>query len=154
MEIRKLNKEDFNEVSQLIKECYLKLNIGGHTKKGIEIQIKANSPENLAKRSEKIKYFIMVDKNKIIGICGYDSNKIYTLFVDINYHKKGIGQKLLSYILKEANNEGLKSIKTWSTFYAEKFYSLSGFIKKREIYLPEGSKDIILIEMEKYFYEF
>jgi hypothetical protein len=45
----------------------------------------------------------------------------------------------------------LKSIKTWSTFKAEGFYSFFGFVKKKEIYIPEGTKDIFLIEMEKIF---
>ncbi len=151
MEIRKFNKKDAKIVSQIIKDCYLNLNIGGHTKKGIELQIEGNSPENLIKRSENIKYFIALDNNQIIGICGYDQSRVNTLFVNINYHKKGIGKQLLTRILKKACDEGLKSIKTWSTFYAEKFYKSFGFIKKKKIYLPEGKKDIILIEMEKIF---
>jgi N-acetylglutamate synthase-like GNAT family acetyltransferase len=151
MEIRKINKKDFEEVSQLIKQCFLNLSLGGHTKKGIELQIKSNSPENLERHTKSINYFVAVDNNKIIGICGFDINRIHKLFVDVNYHNKGVGPKLLSYVLNEAKNEGLKSIKTWSTFNAEKFYNFFGFIKKREIYLPEGSKDIILIEMEKIF---
>jgi predicted N-acetyltransferase YhbS len=149
--IRKFNKKDAGRVSQIIKDNFLNLNIGGHTQKGVELQIAGNSPENLIKRSENIKYFIATDNKKIIGICGYDKNKIHTLFVNINYHKKGIGKQLLTKILKEAGNDGLKSIKTWSTFYAEKFYNSFGFIKKKEIYLREGKKDIILIEMEKAF---
>ena len=151
MEIKKFNKEDAEKVSQLIKECFLNLNIGGHSKRGIELQIDSNSPENLEKRSEDIKYYVALNNNEIIGICGYDREKVHTLFVDINHQKKGIGKKLLTKILDEAKNEGLKSIKTWSTFYAEKFYNSFGFIKREEIYLTESSKDIILIEMEKIF---
>jgi predicted N-acetyltransferase YhbS len=100
MEIRKLKKKDIEEVSQLIKEYFLNSDIGGHTKKGIELQIKANSPENLNKKSELIKYFVAVNNNKIIGICGYDNNRIHTLFVDVNYHNKGIGPHLLRLCIK------------------------------------------------------
>ena len=151
MEIRKFNKKDAEKVSQLIKECFLKLNIGGHTKKGIELQIESNSPENLEKRSEDIKYYVVLNNNKIIGKCGYDDNKVHTLFVDLNYQNKGIGRHLLNKILNEAKNEGIKSIKTWSTIYAEQFYNSFGFNKIKEIELPEGKKDIVLIEMIKYF---
>lgn len=149
MEIRKFEKKDAKIVSQIIKNCYLNLNIGGHTQKGIELQIEGNSPKNLIKRSKNIKYYIALENNKIIGICGYDNKKVYTFFIDTNYHNKGIGKELLTKILKEAKSEGIKSIKTWSTFYAEKFYISFGFITNKEIYLPEGEKDIILIEMEK-----
>ncbi|OGL52356.1 MAG: hypothetical protein A3C43_11170 [Candidatus Schekmanbacteria bacterium RIFCSPHIGHO2_02_FULL_38_11] len=149
MKIKKFKEENANEVSQIIKECFLNLNIRGHTKKGIELQIWGNSPENLINRSKTVKYFVAVENNKIIGVCGYDKEKVHTLFVDINYQKKGIGKKLLNRILDEAQKDGIKSIKTWSTIYAKQFYNSFGFKKVKEIEL--GKKDIILIEMIKYF---
>lgn len=149
VKIRRFNEKDAEEASQIIKVCYLKLKIGGHTKKGIQLQIGWNSPENLKKRSKKIKYWVALDKTKIIGICGHDNDKVHTLFVDINNQKRGIGKKLLNKVLQEARKEGLETIKTWSTFYAESFYHSFGFIKKKKIFLPEGTKDVILIEMEK-----
>jgi len=53
--------------------------------------------------------------------------------------------------LREAKTEGLQSIVTWSTIYAENFYHSFGFNKVKEIFLPEDTKDIVLIEMIKYF---
>jgi len=151
LQIRKFSKKDAKEVSRIIKECYLKLKIGGHTKKGIKAQIDWNSPKNLVSRSKGIKYRVAVDNNKVVGICGYDNKKVHTLFVDLKKHKKGIGKKLLSKILNEARKEGLTTIRTWSTLYAERFYNSFGFITKKKLYLPEGAKDVILIEMEKRF---
>jgi hypothetical protein len=63
MKIRRFTKKDAEAASQLIKECYLKVDIGGHTKKGIEPQIFGNSVENLIKRSESIKYFVATDNS-------------------------------------------------------------------------------------------
>jgi len=151
MEIRRFNNSDAPAVSALIKECYLKADIGGHTESGKQMQIWSNNPENLVKRAATIKYFVAVENQKIIGICGYDKEKIYTWFVDINYHKLGVGNKLLQKVLSEAQAEGLKSILTWSTVYAEKIYRAYGFEKVRDIFLPEGKKDITLIEMQKRF---
>lgn len=149
LRIRKFGYKDAKEVSRIIKECYLKLKIGGHTKKGINSQIDWNSPENLVSRSKNIKYWVAVDNNEVVGICGYDDKKVHTLFVDLKKHKKGIGKKLLSKILNEAKKDGLITIKTWSTFYAESFYNSFGFVTKKKLYLPEGTKDVILIKMEK-----
>ena len=87
----------------------------------------------------------------MVGICGYDKQQIHTWFVDINFHKRGIGKKLLEKVLKEAKTERLQSIATWSTIYAENFYHSFGFNKVKEIFLPEDTKDIVLIEMIKYF---
>jgi len=149
MEIRKFKKEDAVEASLIIKECFEKLDIGKHTDRGIQLQIEGNSPENLIKRSENIKYFVAIENDKVIGICGYDEEKVHTLFVEIKYHKFGIGRKLLNKVLHEAKNEGLKSITTWSTIYAENFYESFGFKKINDINITESTKDIVLIEMEK-----
>ena len=147
MKIRRFTKTDAKAASQLIKECYLKLDIGGHTKKGIELQIFGNSVENLIKRSESIKYFVATDNSKVVGICGHDAQKIHTLFVDIHFHRRGIGKKLLETVLRDVQTERLKNIATWSTLYAENFYRSFGFNKVKEVFLPEDTKDIVLIEM-------
>jgi N-acetylglutamate synthase-like GNAT family acetyltransferase len=147
--IRKFKIEDAEKASIIIEDCFKKLDIQGHTDNGIKIQIEYNYPENLIKKSKEIKYYVAIDGNKLIGICGYDKYKIYSLFVDINYHKKGIGDKLLTKVLLEAKHDGLKNIITWSTIYAEDFYKSFGFEKIKKISIPEETKDIILIEMKK-----
>ena len=151
MKIRKFEKTDAGAASQITNNCFLNLDIGGHTKKGIELQIERNIPENLIKRAETIKYFVATDNSKLIGICGHDAQKVHTLFVDINFQKRGIGKKLLEIVLKDARADGLQSIITWSTIYAEIFYHSFGFNKIKEVYLPEDKKHITLIEMIIYF---
>jgi N-acetylglutamate synthase-like GNAT family acetyltransferase len=53
--------------------------------------------------------------------------------------------------LRDAQAEGLKSVITWSTIYAENFYHAFGFNKVKEVFLPEDTKDITLIEMIKHY---
>jgi len=149
MQIRDFKKEDAAPASSLIRECFEKLDICGHTPKGIELQIAGNSPENLVKRAETTKYFVTVAHDEVVGIGGYDRQKIHTLFVDVSHHRKGIGKKLLDTILREAKKEGIKSLSTWSTMFAEPFYASAGFQRVGEISLPPGKKDIVLIEMVK-----
>jgi N-acetylglutamate synthase-like GNAT family acetyltransferase len=151
MKIRKFKNADAVIVSGFIRNCFLKLDIGGHTQRGIELQITGNSPESLIERAKTIKYFVATDNSRVIGICGHDDQKVHTLFVDINFQKRGIGKKLLETVLKDARADGLQSIITWSTIYAENFYHSFGFNKIKEVYLPEDKKHITLIEMIKYF---
>ena len=148
MEIRKFIDKDAVSVSALIKECFKTIDLGGHTEEGKRIQIEANSPQNLLKRSQSTRYFVACDTGRNIGICGFDKYKVQTLFVDVGYQNQGIGKALLNKILLEATNEGLTCLRTWATFYSELFYNKSGFIKTGEIHLPEGRNDIILIEMK------
>jgi hypothetical protein len=87
MKIRKLKPKDAEVASILIKNNFRKLELGRHTEEGIRIQIAGNSANNLIERSKNIHYFVMIDKAKIIGICGYDKHKIHTRFVDVNHQK-------------------------------------------------------------------
>ena len=151
MKIRRFEKTDAAAASQLIKDCFLKLDIGGHTKKGIALQIERNSPEDLIKRAESIKYFVATDNSKVIGICGHDAQKVHTLFVNVNFQNRGIGKELLGTVLRDAQAEGLQSIITWSTIYAENFYHSFGFNKVKEVFLPADKKHITLVEMIIHF---
>lgn len=152
MIIRRFKNEDAKEIHRIIKECFESLEIGKHTKKGLALQIKSNSPENLIKNAKKIIYFVAEIDVKPVGICGLDKSKIRTFFIDLRFQKKGIGKKLFSKILEEARSKGVKKLITWSTFYAVPFYSYFGFKEIKEIKLPKGKEDIVLVEMEKKLY--
>lgn len=147
--IRKFKAEDAEEIYQIIKECFLSLDLGKHTKEGIRLQLKHNSPENLIERAKKINYFVAEIDGKLIGICGYDETKLHTFFISLHHQKRGIGHKLLLKVLQEAKNKGITKLITWSTLYAYPFYSKYGFKNLKEIKLPEGKEEITLIEMEK-----
>lgn len=148
IKIKPFRKEHADEVSSLIRKCFETLYIGGHTQKGIEIQVEHNSPENLIKRAESIKYFVAIRGERVTGICGYDSQKVHTLFVDPEFQSRGIGRALLSKVLEKARNEGIRCLITWSTLYAEDFYSAFGFVKMREINFPQEKPDITMVEMK------
>ena len=151
MNIREFRNQDAIYVSAIIKECFNTIDLGGHTEEGKRIQIESNSPENLLKRAQKVRYFIAYEANRILGICGYDRYKVQTLFVDIDHLNQGIGKALLNKTLSEATKDGLLSIDTWATFCSERFYRKFGFEKIGEINLPDGRNEIILIIMKKNF---
>ena len=92
MKIRKFEKTDAGAASHITNNCFLNLDIGGHTKKGIELQIERNIPENLIKRAETIKYFVATDNSKLIGICGHDAQKV-PLYLWILIFKNAVSVK-------------------------------------------------------------
>lgn len=149
MIIRRFKNEDAQEISKIIKECFETLDIGKHTKEGIALQIEYNDPEHLIENAKNFIYFVAEIDRKLVGICGLDKAKIRTLFIDPHHHHKGVGKELLTIILEVAKSKGIKRLTTWSTFYARPFYSKFGFKEVKEIKLPEGKENIILIEMEK-----
>jgi N-acetylglutamate synthase-like GNAT family acetyltransferase len=133
--IRKFRNEDAIKASNIIKKCFQTMNYHYYSDEAIKEQIEENSPKKLIEKSKKIKYFVAIEKNKILGIGGYDRIKVYTFFVEPEVHRKGIGRKILDRVLSEAKKDGIKTVDTWSTFHAEKFYSSFGFKKIKKLTL-------------------
>jgi len=149
MNIRPFEDEDAPTVSSIIERCFTQLDLGGHTPEGIRLQIAGSQPNSLITRSRTTRYFVATADGSIVGICGYGDGKVQTLFVDFDHHGRGIGKALLTTVLADAEQNGVTKIITWSTMYAEDLYSSFGFEKEREVLLPEGSRDIVLVEMSK-----
>lgn len=147
--IREFRENDAEQIYRIIKDCFMHIDVGGHTEEGIRLQLEANAPERLCEKAKKVRYFIAEKDNKVIGICGYDKEKIHTLFVDRKLHRQGIGNALLYKVLGQVQREALPHIFVWSTLYAVPFYENAGFTSQRQLYMPEGTHHILLIEMKK-----
>jgi N-acetylglutamate synthase-like GNAT family acetyltransferase len=147
--IRDFKISDANSAFEIIKDCYENLEIGGHNAQGLKMQIDGNRPEKLIERTKSIKYIVAVGNDQIVGVGGYDSCKIHSLFITRELHGSGVGKMILKEILNRARKEGIKSLLTWSTFFAKNFYLKNGFEFVREINLPEDKQDIQLIEMRR-----
>ena len=147
--IRKFKKGDAIKVSNVIKKSFRSIISKNYSKKSVEDQIKENSPKKILEKAKKVKYFVAVEKGKIVGFGGYNEEKIHTFFVIPERHGKGIGSKILERVLTEAKKDGIKSLKCWSTFNAENFYSSFGFKKRKKLTLKTKNSSISFMEMVK-----
>ena len=149
IKVRKFKDKDAAEVSNVIAQSFRTLISHSYTKESVEDQIKENSPKKILEKAKKVKYFVAVENGKILGFGGYSREKIHTFFVLPEMQGKGIGSKILKEVLSEAKTEGIKSIKCWSTFNAENFYSSFGFKKRKKLNLKTKNSSISFIEMIK-----
>src|SRR3989339_1137147 len=131
--IRKFKEEDANMASVVVKRSLRSIVSHGHSKQSIEDQIKCNSPKRMRERSQYVQYFVAIEENSIVGIGGYDHQKVHTFFVEPNRQGKGIGKALMKKVLAEAKKKGIPSLICWSTFPAVPFYSRLGFKPTRKI---------------------
>lgn len=147
--IRKFRKTDAIQVSRMIKRAFRALILKPYSKQSVEAQIRGNSTKSLIEKANRIKYFVAVEKNRIFGVGGYDSKKVHTFFVEPKLQGKGIGKMIINKVLTEAKKDKLKSLKCWSTFYAEKFYKRYGFKKIKNIRVKFKETPITFVEMTK-----
>ncbi|WP_428025141.1 GNAT family N-acetyltransferase [Arcobacter sp.] len=126
--IRKVNLNDVDDLSKLSNSL-----LGFIFEKDApkwfvdEISSKAFKERILDKTYEQFVYII--DK-KIVGLLTIkDKNQIFHLFVDSNYHKKGIAKKFWEFTKMTYNTENMK---VNASLYAIKVYESFGFVKQGE----------------------
>lgn len=103
------------------------MNLGDYTPQGVTSQLEGNSAERLIENSLTTVMFVAITDNRLVGVGGYDTERVRTLFVDPRFQGMGIGSAILSHVLADARRGGIKELGCRSTPFAEPFYRRKGF---------------------------
>ncbi|MEE9525724.1 MAG: GNAT family N-acetyltransferase [Candidatus Woesearchaeota archaeon] len=133
MKIRKFKKEDARRVSYFIHKNIREVLSKYQPKKVSDFFYKNMSPAGIIRKSKNTDYYLVVAKDRILGINGLRDNEIRTMFVNPRYHGKGVGKKLIDNIEKVAKKRKIRKLKVHSTPYAEKFYKKYGFKRIKKV---------------------
>jgi GNAT superfamily N-acetyltransferase len=82
-------------------------------------------------RTEMI--FVAIDGDQIVGVLRCKPGRLQSLFVRGDYHRQGIGRKLVERCEQECAEKGSKAIHLASTLYAIPFYQALGYTKSTGI---------------------
>ena len=97
--------------------------------------------ERLAQQTSQW-YFAKLD-NEIIGVLEIRyQNHIALFYVQKEFHRQGIGKKLIQHYLKIMKQNNVNILTVNSSIYAEKIYAKLGFIKLGELAERSGIKFI------------
>lgn len=150
--IRWAKEEEWVEGMDLVWRTFMEFDSKDYCREGIRNFYDFISDIALYESFKKGTYQVMValNKEKIIGLISMrNTNYLSLLFVDGEYHKKGVGSALIdrmcSYLTEEM---GEKFMSLRATPYAVGFYKKIGFI---EIAPEEVIAGIRVTPMEKYF---
>ena len=78
-------------------------------------------------------------EERIVGIMGVrNTNHVSLLFVDRDFHRRGIGSALMKYYFKDASRSGITHVTVNSSPYAVDFYHKIGFTDVREEVEKDG----------------
>lgn len=130
--IRRFENKDAEKCSEIIFECIEKsLSYEGENKR---FMIEMSSPENLIEKSKKRDLFVFEEDKIILGTGGLDKDEIKTMFVNPSFQKRGIGSKILNFLIDFAKTKGYSRAWCKASPEAEIFYSKNGFKKIRDDY--------------------
>ena len=106
-------------------------------------------PVAINKRSEENSFFLVsVSKQTIIGMLEMKEYRhLSMLFVDKEFHRKGIARGLLNKSIEvaQSKNPRLRDITVNSSRYAEPVYQRMGFIRSQRMQIEKGIKFIPMV---------
>jgi GNAT superfamily N-acetyltransferase len=136
MKIRKFSEKDSIKVAKLAMRTFKKYNgLDFFDKEAITGALDFFDPDKNTKEEliEKFRksyiFYVAEEGNSIIGMIRGISDRISSLFVDENWHKNGIGKKLIEHFEVEARKNKSTYIKIRSSLYAVNFYQKVGYKK-------------------------
>lgn len=140
VKIRKMTLEDVKEVAQLEKELF-------------SSPWSQKSLEESLKRSE-YRFFVAETEDKIVGYIGMyqvlEEGDITNVAVHEKYQKKGIGNALVSALLKEASKQMIQEVTLEvrvSNQSAIRLYEKNGFVAegRRKNYYDKPREDAVIM---------
>lgn len=146
MKIRKLKKEDATEVSHIIRRCLREVNSKDYPKKAIISLCDFFTPDLIIKNMGDRTIYVAVEDDKVIGTASLKGDTVFTVFVNPDYHGRGIGSKLMDKVEKLAKDKKYKILKVPSGLSSVDFYKHRGYKEVKRVHSVDHGDTI---EMEK-----
>lgn len=101
-------------------------------------------PSELVKKSNQRSIFVAETKGKITGTASLEDNTIYSVFVDPEFHRRGIGRKLMGHVESIAEERGIKKLEVPSSVTSVEFYKKLGYKKRKSYTLDQYGKIVLM----------
>ncbi len=135
MKIRKFKASDSKRVAFIIRNTFAHFNRKEGTKSAVDKYINFYDPKSrgLNKIVEGFTqthiFYVAVEKNQLIGMVRGNEKRAVNLFVLGEYHRRGVGRRLMEYFEADAKKRGSHEIKIRASLYAAPFYESLGYKK-------------------------
>lgn len=129
IEIRNFTKADARAASHIIERNLVEINCRDYPTKVIDFMKSLYTPEYLIDAMDRRCMIVALDGSEIIGISALEDNVIYTVFVNPDYHGKGIGAMLMKKIENYALSKDINLVILYASLSAHEFYSKLGYEK-------------------------
>ena len=146
MKIRRLKQADAVRTANVIFKSLNKLNSRDYPKHVIEVLIKRYAAEPLWASASKFEIYVAVAKGRILGTGSLQNAGIYSMFVDPDYTRCGVGRALMSRLEHSAYCNGQHLITLTSSITAVSFYLACDYTITQKL---DSLRTGCLFEMQK-----
>ena len=128
--IRLFKDKDAKDCSEIMLKCIGQFK--NYSRENKKFLVKVSQPNSLIEKSKNLLFYVYEKEGKILGTGAFDKGEIRTMFVDPEHQKKGIGQKILDFLIKQTKSKDCTKVWLGANPEAEGFYKKKGFRKIRE----------------------
>jgi predicted N-acetyltransferase YhbS len=140
--IRNYQEDDARQVGILIADTYTEFNLGFASEEELPLLL---GPFQHARSSDQAHQqqiadtihseivLVAEDNGKIVGVLRGRKERLASLFVHKDHHRRGIGRKLVEQFEQESVNQSVDLIEVAATLYAVPFYKKMGYEESGEI---------------------
>jgi GNAT superfamily N-acetyltransferase len=136
--IRRYREADADNVGRLIADTFSAFNLDFASPEERERLLgpfrHARSPdiahrEAIAQAIRSAMVFVAEDDGEMVGVLRGREHRLGSLFVRADYHRQGVGRKLVVRFEQECCRRGATEVRVASTLYAVPFYAKMGYKK-------------------------
>jgi len=136
--IRSYRDEDSGSVGRLIADTYGKFNLAFASPQELPLLLgpfqhaRSDDPAHKAEIARILRaamVFVAEDAGEIVGVLRGRSDKLQSLFVREDHHRRGVGRRLVGRFEQECERQDATVIKVMATLYATPFYQAVGYKK-------------------------
>jgi GNAT superfamily N-acetyltransferase len=147
--IRPFENNDAVDVSRLIIDNLMQVNVVDYDEAAVEQLALFYSPEWILRYAQSSETFVAEVRSEIIGTATLDQEHVRSVFVRMDHHKQGIGQLLMQHVQEAASRQNLARLTLMANVGAVVFYRNLGYVQGEKKVIEVGDALITVVAMEK-----
>jgi GNAT superfamily N-acetyltransferase len=155
LNIRIFNESDTDLVSQLIIDNLNQVNVQDYGKAAVRQLARQYTPAHILKYALNGEMYVgevpSEDGLQVVGTVTLEGERLRNLFVRVDVHSQGVGERLMGFVENLAIHNGLKRLTLNADLSAAEFYEKLGYVRNGEKVLLIRSARIKMVAMEKVF---
>lgn len=145
MRIRKYSSDDAKEVSALVGKNLLEVNTKDYTRELMSWLADCYSPDSMNSAAIEKEVFVGVEGGKVVATAALlDGGWIHDVFVDPQWHGKGIGRAMMAFLERLAKSRNVRAITVPSSITAVSFYENIWYQPLKQTVSEEGLTEVLM----------
>jgi N-acetylglutamate synthase-like GNAT family acetyltransferase len=142
--IRKFKNNDSVEICDIIRRNLIEINSKDYPPHIINNMCNLYTSEHIIEIARVRDIYVAELNGKIIGTASLENHIICAVYVNIDYHNRGIGRKLMCFIEEVAKNNSINFLRLYASLTSLSFYYALGYNYIEELDDPEAGKSTLV----------